>query len=130
MPQKRGVGFPARHELAMDVSQKEGSQRSRRARSVPPAPDVAETAALAARSLREEVPRFLGNAAPLAALTAELRQARSDQDAPRVAALSVRLARQLLRRGIELREAIGLLEKAMEIAPEAAIAQELGEAWA
>jgi len=129
MPQKRGVGFPARHELAMDVSQKEGPQRTRRARSVPP-PDVAETAALMLRVSDEEVPRFLGVAAPLAVLSAELRQARSDHDSARVAALSVRLSRQLMRRNIELREAIGLLEKAFEIAPDSAIAQELGEAWA
>src|SRR6478736_6720970 len=129
MHSKRGAGFPSRHDVAMDVSSKEGPQRSRRARSVPP-PDAVETAALAARAFEEEVPRFLGVAAPLSVLSAELRQARSDHDSERVAALSVRLSRQLLRRGIELREAIGLLEKAFEIAPDPTIAQELGESWA
>jgi len=129
MHSKRDAGLLRRHDVAMDVSSKEGPQRSRRARSVPP-PDAVETAALATRAFEEEVPRFLGVAAPLSVLSAELRQARSDHDSERVAALSVRLSRQLLRRGIELREAIGFLEKAFEIAPDPTIAQELGESWA
>lgn len=113
----------------MEASPKEGPPRSRLFRSVPPA-DSVEMAALGSRVLDEEVPRFRDSAAPLAVLTAELRRARAEHDAPRAASLSLRLARQQLRRGIELRDAIALLEKAAEVTPEPALLEELGELWA
>lgn len=107
-------------------SQEKEHSPSYRPRSVPPAvtlpsslPPVLE--------LDDEVPRFRGEAAPLASLAAQVRWASRAEEKATAAG---RLARQLMRRGIELRDALALAEKSLALHPDPELALELARWWA
>lgn len=73
------------------------------------------------------VPRFRGDQAPLAALAAQVRTAAGDADK---ASAAGRLARQLVKRDIEIREAIALAEKSLSLQADAELALDLAAWWA
>ena len=73
------------------------------------------------------VPRFRGDRAPLAALAAQLRTAASSADK---ASAAGRLARQLVKRDIEIREAIALAEKSLSVKKDPELSLDLAGWWA
>src|SRR5690606_5502979 len=104
---------------------KGGQKRSRRPRSAPPVQSAA-TGLPPVFRLTAEVPRFLGLQAPLAALAAQVKNTPDPVDK---ASAAGRMARQLVRRGIELREAIGLAENSLALAPDPELAVEVAGWW-
>ncbi|MCH2107745.1 MAG: hypothetical protein MK135_00310 [Polyangiaceae bacterium] len=78
----------------------------------------------------EEIPRYLGDNAVLAMLYAQVRQAIQNKEEQLVAERSGRLALQLMKRGIELRDAVELAERALPTLKDPALALELANCWA
>lgn len=76
--------------------------------------------------LEDEVPRFRGESAPLASLSAQVRAASRAEDK---AVAAGRLARQLMRRGIELRDALALAERSLSIRSDPELALEVARWW-
>lgn len=109
----------------MDPSSKGGSQRPRRPRSVPP-PTEENRSLVPLVRLQTEVPRFVGSVAPLAVLAGQVRNAR---DSVEKASAASRLARGLVRRGIETREAISLAENSLALKPDTELALDLAGWW-
>jgi tetratricopeptide (TPR) repeat protein len=109
----------------MESSRKAAPQRSRRPRTVPPPPSGAASL-LPILRLTGPVPRFLGQQAPLATLAAQVKNAQEPLDK---AAAAGRLARQLVRRGIELREAIGLAENSLALSPDPELSLDVAGWW-
>lgn len=115
----------------MDKSHKETSTRPRRPRSVPPPELVALGVELPGLRLTAfALPRFRGQHAPLAALAAQLRGADALRDTEAAAITAGRLARQLGRRQVELREVLGLAEKALSMIDDLSLAEDLAGWWA
>ncbi len=106
-------------------SSRKAPQRSRRPRTVPP-PNAGATSLPPLLRLNSPVPRFLGQQAQLAALSAQVRNA---QDPVDKSAAAGRLARQLVRRGIELREAIGLAENSLALSPDPELGLDVAGWW-
>lgn len=109
----------------MDSSNKRITQRPRRPRTVPP-PGPTPSSLPPYFRLEDEVPRFVGQSAPLASLAVQVRSASGKEEK---ASAAQRLARQLVRRGIETREAIGLAEKSLSLHPEPELALDLAGWW-
>lgn len=99
--------------------------RSRRPRSVPPSSGGQRSLPPFLR-VTEDIPRFRGASAPLAALAAQVRGAASPSEKANSAG---RLARQLVKRNIELREAIGLAEKSLALSPDVELTLDLAGWW-
>ncbi len=115
----------------MDKSHKETSTRPRRPRSVPPPELVALGVELPGLRLTAfALPRFRGQHAPLAALAAQLRGADARRDTEAAAITAGRLARQLGRRQVELREVLALAEKALSTIDDLSLAEDLAGWWA
>lgn len=100
--------------------------RSRRPRTVPP-PSNAHSSLPPRLHPDSVVPRFRGDRAPLAALAAQVRTASSSDDK---ASAAGRLARQLVKRDIEIREAIALAEKSLSVKKDAELSLDLAGWWA
>lgn len=109
----------------MESSRKAAHQRSRRPRTVPP-PASGAASLLPIPRLVAPVPRFLGQHAPLATLAAQVKNAQEPIDK---AAAAGRLARQLVRRDIELREAIGLAENSLALSPDSELSLDVAGWW-
>lgn len=95
----------------MEASHKEGSSRPRRSRSAPPDP-VESLLPLPGETYDIEIERFIGHAAPLAALAAAYRSALREGHDALICEIGLRLASLLARRGIEALQVVGLLEEA------------------
>lgn len=106
-------------------SSRKAPQRSRRPRTVPP-PASRGASLLPVLRLAAPVPRFLGQQAPLAVLAAQVKNAQEPLDK---AAAAGRLARQLVRRGIELREAISLAENSLALNPDPELRLDVAGWW-
>ncbi len=107
----------------MDSSRK-APQRSRRPRTLPP-PQSSSSLPPILR-LSAPVTRFLGQQAPLAVLSAQVRSA---QDPVDKSAAAGRLARQLVKRGVELREAIGLAENSLALVADPELSLDVAGWW-
>jgi len=101
-------------------------KRSRRPRTVPP-PSPTVSSLPPTLLVEVDVPRFRGDRAPLAALAAQVRNGESQADK---ASAAGRLARQLIKRGIELRDAISLAEKSLSLKDDPELALDLAGWWA
>src|SRR5690606_25883992 len=86
--------------------------RSRRPRTLPPSASQVEAELLSTVEPETEVKRFYNRTAQLAALSTQVRTQANAKDK---AVSAGRLARQLIRRGIELRDALALGEKSLTI---------------
>lgn len=100
--------------------------RSRRLKSLPYPPLEVESALPLPAQTEVEVRRFGGRSAQLAALSTQLRLSESPRDK---AIAAGRLARQLMRRNIELRDALALGEKSLTIVADSELARDVGYWW-
>lgn len=73
-----------------------------------------------------DVPRFYERTAPLAALSTQVRASSQTKDKATAAG---RLARQLVRRGMEVRDALGLAEKSLTKNPDRDLALDVARWW-
>lgn len=110
----------------MKASDKE-IPRSRRPRTLPPSASQVEVDLLSTAEPHAEVKRFYDRTAQLAALSTQVRTSTSSKDK---AVSAGRLARQLVRRGIELRDALALGEKSLTILSDPELGLDVAGWWA
>lgn len=101
--------------------------RSRRPRTLPPSASQVEAELLSTVEPETEVKRFYNRTAQLAALSTQVRTQANAKDK---AVSAGRLARQLVRRGIELRDALALGEKSLTILSDPELGLDVAGWWA